>query len=229
MPKLYIYADTRETPSNIPDILKKQGITVYVKNLSVADYIISDRCAIERKTVSDFTASIFDGRLIDQFKRLSETYETPLLIIEGDINELYSDQIRRNYLLKIIIELSLDFNTRIIFTPNRDMTANTLISITRYEQFGKGKHPLTRRKPKNLSEEETLEFILMGFPMVGNKIAKNMLTKFGTLRNVFSSSSSELARVKGVGKQLADQISKILDFPYTHKKTDESTQKKLEI
>lgn len=227
MPKLYIYADAREATSGILDLIKAENVIVYIRNLSVADYILSERCAVERKSVGDFISSLFDGRLIDQISRLSEVYEKPVLILEGDLSELYGDPYRKRFFFKTLIDIAFDYNTRILFSPDKDLTKDLLISLLQYEIYGKVKHPLAKRKPKKLSKGELQKYILRGLPSVGDKISERLLLKFGSLRKVFAASRTELARTYGVTRRLADQITAILDLPYDIAESDESKQEKL--
>jgi len=85
---LRIVVDEREKKSGIPDLLKGTGINLEIKTLPVGDYIVAPETVVERKTISDLISSIFDGRLFDQCHRLKEHYQFPILIIEGDIDEI---------------------------------------------------------------------------------------------------------------------------------------------
>ena len=86
--KLRIVVDEREKKSGIPDILKGIGINLEIKTLPVGDYIVAPETVVERKTISDLVSSVFDGRLFDQCSRLKEHYQFPILLIEGDIDEI---------------------------------------------------------------------------------------------------------------------------------------------
>ena len=46
--------------------LHELGVEVELKHLALADYIISDKIAVERKTVNDFVSSMLDKRLLKQ-------------------------------------------------------------------------------------------------------------------------------------------------------------------
>ncbi|MFX1353857.1 MAG: ERCC4 domain-containing protein, partial [Promethearchaeota archaeon] len=59
---------------------KKDRITYETKQLDIADIIVSNEVAIERKEGFDFVSSIMDNRLFEQMMRLKETYITPILI-----------------------------------------------------------------------------------------------------------------------------------------------------
>lgn len=70
------------------DYLKEQKVFYQVKKLEVGDLILLGDYAVERKTVSDFCNSLFGSkygnpRLMEQMKSLSETYEHPILLLEG--------------------------------------------------------------------------------------------------------------------------------------------------
>src|SRR5919198_1421521 len=60
------------------------GVRVEWAHLLVADFLLGDGVAVERKSARDFVASILDRRLFDQAERLLEAFERPLLILEGD-------------------------------------------------------------------------------------------------------------------------------------------------
>ena len=62
-------------------------------------------------------------------------------------------------------------------------------------------------------------------PGIGEKFAVRMLEKFGTPMKVFSGTSSELAKVEGLGEARAKKIKKILDSKSKFLK--ESNQKTL--
>ncbi|TRN00095.1 multidrug MFS transporter, partial [Sulfolobus sp. E1] len=72
-----IYVDDREKASGIPELLKELGLIVIFSQLEVADYVVADGVAIERKSVPDLINSIFDKRFFDQISRLSDSYRVP--------------------------------------------------------------------------------------------------------------------------------------------------------
>ena len=110
--KLRIVVDEREKKSGIPDILKGIGINLEIKTLPVGDYIVAPETVVERKTISDLVSSVFDGRLFDQCSRLKEHYQFPILLIEGDIDEIEK---LRGDILKFVEERNFKNNLDIDF------------------------------------------------------------------------------------------------------------------
>ncbi|MGI0007946.1 MAG: ERCC4 domain-containing protein, partial [Nitrosotalea sp.] len=94
---LRMVIDERERKSGIPDLIKQIGVKVETMNLPVGDYIVAPETIVERKSVSDFISSVFDGRLFDQCSRLKEHFEHPAIIIEGNVDEI--DKITENPLV----------------------------------------------------------------------------------------------------------------------------------
>jgi len=126
---LHIVVDEREKKSGIPDLLKGTGINLEIKKLPVGDYIVAPETVVERKTISDLISSIFDGRLFDQCHRLKEHYQFPILIIEGDIDEI--EELTENPLVfyGAISSIAIDFKIPVIPTPNASHTSKLLISM----------------------------------------------------------------------------------------------------
>ena len=77
-----ILIDDREHQSKVGHYLKELGAEIELKRLDVGDYVISDRCVIERKRGDDFASSLFDKRLFDQIVRMKDVYDIVVLCIE---------------------------------------------------------------------------------------------------------------------------------------------------
>ena len=57
--------------------------------LPKGDYILSDLCVVERKTVHDFVNTLIRRFLFDQLLKLKEVYSSPLILIEGYMPVVY--------------------------------------------------------------------------------------------------------------------------------------------
>jgi DNA excision repair protein ERCC-4 len=220
--ELRIVADEREKKSGIPDLLKGIGINLEIKTLPVGDYIVAPETVVERKTISDLISSIFDGRLFDQCNRLKEHYKFPILIIEGDIDEI--EELTENPFVfyGAISSIAIDFKIPVIPTPNASHTSKLLISMCSRKDAAKGPFIKKIRKSNDLQKQQLS--MLCSLPGVGEKTAIRMLEKFGTPLRVLSSSITELSKVSGLGEARAKNIKKILQAQSKHlKKVNQKT------
>jgi len=219
---LRMVVDERERKSGIPDLLKQIGVKVEMMNLPVGDYIVASETVVERKSVSDFISSVFDGRLFDQCNRLKEHFEHPAIIIEGNVDEI--DKITENPLVfyGAMSSVVLDFKIPVIPTPNASHTAKLLISMCARQGTVKGPFLKKIRKSGDLQQQQLS--ILSSLPGVGEKLASRMLEKFGSPSSSLNASSLELSKIHGMGESRAQKIRKILDAESKNaKKTDQKT------
>lgn len=83
--KLTILVDSRELKTPICSLLRnKYQLNTVVRQLAVADYIVSNRVGVERKARSDLLKSVYNKRLHEQITSLTVMYEIPVLIIEDE-------------------------------------------------------------------------------------------------------------------------------------------------
>jgi len=219
---LRIVVDEREKKRGIPGLLKGIGINLEIKTLPIGDYIVAPETVVERKTISDLVSSVFDGRLFDQCNRLKEHYQFPILLIEGNIDEI--EELTENSLVfyGAISSIALDFKIPVIHTPNASHTAKLLISMCSRKGLSKGPFIKKIRKSNDLQKQQLS--MLCSLPGVGEKTAIRMLEKFGTPLRVLSSSITELSKVSGLGEARAKNIKKILQAQSKHlKKVNQKT------
>ena len=121
-----ITADTRECVSGIPDLLKQMDIEVEIQQLQSGDYLIGQNVAVERKTVADMLASIDDGRLLSQCRRLKSCFNTVIIILEGvdsDLKRLDDGPTRVYHALATAV---LSHDISVVSTPSATHTAKLL-------------------------------------------------------------------------------------------------------
>jgi len=214
--------DEREKKSGIPDLLKEIGISLEIKTLPVGDYIVAPETVVERKTISDLISSIFDGRLFDQCNRLKENYQFPILLIEGDINEIEKLTENPFVFYGAISSIVIDFKIPVIPTPSASHTSKLLISMCSRKDISSGPFIKKIRKSNNLQKQQLS--MLCSLPGVGEKTAIRMLEKFGTPLKILNSSVTELSKVGGLGEARASNIKKILKVQSKHlKKINQKT------
>ena len=214
-----IIIDQRERNSSVIAELLELKADIEVKHLPIADYLINQDIAIERKTVSDFVSSMTNKRLVGQLSNLKNNYKKPLLLIEGiedeDIYQPFQHpNINENAIRGMILSISLDFGVPIIFTKNCKDTAKYLFLLAKRQDMPEKEWGLAvKRKAFNLSEQQ--QIIIEGFPGIGPNIAKNLLKHFKSVRDVINADVRELQKVKKIGKKKAEIIRKIVDSKHT--------------
>ncbi len=219
MDKITIYADHRENNTRIPDLLKnksdpKLNVEVIERQLGVADFLLSSRVAVERKTVEDFLQSIIDGRLFKQIQNLRRSYKKPLLVIEGDSDLFGSRNIHPNAICGAMASVSIDNCVPIIWTKTQKETANYLYTIAKREQLDLEKSIRIRERIRMLTKNQKQEYVISGLPKISTVLARRLLEHFKTPENVFKATEEELIQVDGIGKDKAKLIRKVLTRKY---------------
>lgn len=224
-----IFIDNREQSSGITNLLKKKECDTKFLQLETADFVLSDRVAVERKTVSDFANSLIDGRLFEQLNHLKTNYDSPLLIIEGAISEIFSSRnIHKNALLGALSSIALDYNIPILFSQNLEETADYLQVIAKREQLGKKKDIRLRIGRKGLSLKEKQLFVIESLPTVGAKMARSLLEHFGSIKAIINSDMKDLQKVENLGEKKARIIKKLVRAKYGEEKKAENKEKQEE-
>jgi len=190
-----IIIDYREKNCLVASELVKKGFEIEFKELKVADYIVKN-IAIERKTINDFISSIINKRIITQLIGLQQ-YENKLLLIEGiEEQELYPKENNRmhpNAIKSFVLSVLLKYKVPIVFSKNAEDTA-TFISILAKKYSKEASLNVTR---KSFNKKEQLQFIIEGFPGIGQKTTKKLLDEFATIQNIINSSQEKLKKVIG--------------------------------
>lgn len=220
---LRIVIDERERKSGIPDLLKSIGLNIEITTLPIGDYIVAPETVIERKSIHDLISSVFDGRLFDQCSRLKEHFQFPIILMEGDVDEI--EEITENPLIfyGAVSAVALDFKIPIIPTPSASHTAKLLVSMCSRKESSKG--PFLKKIKKSNDIQRQQLSALSSLPGVGEKLATRMLEKFGSPLRVLNASLAELSKVEGLGEARARKIKYMLET--VNKNSKESNQKTL--
>lgn len=208
--QLLVYVDSRERGSNLAKLLEERGCLVREKQLEVGDYVLSDRCVVERKTTKDFLQSIIDGRLFTQLPAMSSNYESPMILIEGNPKELFTlRNIHKNAIIGALTSIAVSYRIPILFTENESETADFLHVTAKREQLNKYKDIRLRVGRKNMSLGERQRFVIESLPNVGASMARSLLKEFGSVKGIANATSKELQNIEKMGPKKASQIKKV--------------------
>ncbi len=188
---LHVIIDKRER--KLMEVLdrKKDKITYESKQLEIADILISNEVAIERKEGFDFIASIKDNRLFEQLLRLKETYITAILIIEG-LNDMVFENtgMNINSILGALSFVSYKLGISVIPTRHLEDTAIVIERIAYREQVKDDMPLLYRSAPKKMSLQERRYFMMESLVDIGPKKARLLIDTFKTPYDAISAIKS---------------------------------------
>ncbi|HYA32586.1 MAG TPA: ERCC4 domain-containing protein, partial [Candidatus Bathyarchaeia archaeon] len=208
-----IVADQREARSGVIDELEALGALVERRTLLVADYIVSDRVAVERKTTTDFVASLTGRDLLTQVQELATNYERPLIVVEGPSLFTESD-VHPNAVRGVLAAITVDLGVPTISSRDAADTASLLFVIAQREQLDQKRIPRVRAKKIATTFAQQQEYIIAAVPLIGPATARALLRHFGSVEHIFRAQTQELMKVQGVGKQTAETIRKLASAYY---------------
>lgn len=200
--------DNREQNSKVVENLSKKNIRIQTSQLSVGDYIISESSAVERKEVSDFLESVTDGRLFSQARELTDNYQQPVIILEGE-GLFERRNIDENAIYGALSSLACDFRIPVLFTDNEEETSSLLSTMLKRNKKKK-KSSAIRKEKKSMSNRDRKKYILEGLPSVSGVLAERLLEHFGSVREVFQADEEELQEVEGIGPSTAEKIISVI-------------------
>ena len=170
---------------------------------------------VERKTTDDFLNTLFDPSrgLFEQIIAMKREYLRPMLIIEGD-GLFTKRRISPEAIHGIIASMMVDYGIPVLFTANEEDTASYIFTIARREQLDRKRsvNPHARKSSQTLSERQ--EYLVSAISEVGPVIARNLLSHFGSVKNIAEASTEELQAVDKVGPKTAARIREIMDSLY---------------
>jgi Fanconi anemia group M protein len=205
-----IAVDHRES-EDFDRLIIGMGADVDRRSLEVGDFLCSARLVIERKTRPDFEQSVIDGRLFSQLPNLVSNYERAVVVVEGVSN---NERLRRSSLMGAYASIIADHGASLIFTRDKEATAELVFNFAKHEQLAKKQPMRIYAKRKTFTASQSQRAVIETFPMIGPKLAKNILNHFGSIEKFVKASESELLEVEGMGKKRAKMIRNILSGEY---------------
>jgi ERCC4-type nuclease len=213
--EVVVVADVRERGSGVLAHLEGwAAVRLETAHLSVADFLLGDGVAVERKSARDFVGSILDRRLFDQAERLVEAFERPLLILEGDPLETEIG-VHPNAIRGALAHLAVVRRLPVLPSPGPEGTADLLVAIARQVQAGgAGERPRAPAKRRAASLAGRQEAIASALPGVGPVLAQRLLSHAGSLAGLAASAPPRLREVPGIGPRRADALAALFSAPY---------------
>ena len=203
---IHITIDDREINCPVAQVLQRaNGVKIKVKRLPLGDYEIDNKVLFERKTLSDLVASIKDGRLFRQACRLSSGPLKSVFILEGTARDLVQTKMRREAIQGALITISIILGIPLLRSRDHQETARIMLyTANQLRQNKSCAFPRHSKRPKGKRKLQL--HILQGLPGIGPQRADCLLKTFGSVEAVFTAEVSDLIKVPGIGKHLAELI-----------------------
>ncbi|QCC46271.1 ERCC4 domain-containing protein [Halobellus limi] len=211
-----IVVDQRELDAPIAkDLSKRDGVRTRLETLAVGDYVLSDRVAVERKSVADFLDTLLgdERSIFEQIGDLSRAYARPVLIVEGE--GLYEERnVHPGAIRGALASLAVDFDVSVLQTRDEDDTAALLLTIAEREQTERDRTVSVHgeKSAKTLAEQQ--EYVVSAIADIGPVTAQSLLEEFGTVEQVMTAREDDLREVSGIGEVTAERIREVVGSDY---------------
>jgi Fanconi anemia group M protein len=215
-----IIVDSREASgaSKILKGLRERGADVRVEFLEKGDYIVSDECAFERKTVQDFVYTLTHRYLFEQLFLLKEAYQKPFILIEGYFPIIYRfSRINPSAVWGAMFSLAKQ-GVNLIQTTSYRETIDLLYTSARQEQIVEKRVPTVHPIKKTETLADAQIFFLASLPNIGREKAINLLTVYETPFNALVNLNRWAKDVYGLGPKITEKVGEVLHTPYSESK-----------
>ncbi len=211
-----IIVDAREagTASKIVKGLVEKGVRIKTETLEKGDYIISDECAVERKTVNDFVYTLTRRYLFEQIFRLREAYPKSLLLIEGYMPMIYKfSKIQPVAVWGAMFNLAKN-GVALVNTTSQKETVDFLYVAARQEQLVEKRSPTVHAFKNYDTVSDAQLYLVASLPNVGREKATAILQSYQTPLNAFINVDDWSKTVNGLGPVITNKVKEILTSPY---------------
>lgn len=211
-----IIVDSREA-STAPKIvkgLKEHGAEISIRALDKGDYIISDLCAFERKTVHDFVYTLTRRYLFEQLFKLKETYAKPFILIEGYLPIIYKfSKIQPASVWGAMFSLAKQ-GIFMIQTTSYKETTDFLYTAAKQEQIVEKRVPVVHPVKKTETLAEAQIFFMASLPNIGREKATALLKSYQAPLNALINVNQWPKDVHGLGPKITEKVKQVLHEPY---------------
>ena len=211
-----VIVDSREANSapKIVKGLRERGACVKIEMLEKGDYVLSDVCAVERKTVQDFVYTLTRRFLFEQVFRLKEVYPRSLILLEGYLPVIYKySRIQPASVWGAMFNLARN-GIAIINTTSYKETVDFLYVAARQEQLVEKRAPTVHAFKKVDSLTDAQLYFVASLPNVGREKASAILKCYQTPLNAVINVDNWPETVHGLGPKISNKAKEVLNTPF---------------
>ncbi len=211
-----IIVDSREanTAAKIVKGLRERNVNVKIEALGKGDYILSDECAVERKTVQDFVYTLTRRYLFEQLFRLKEAYPKSLILLEGYLPIIYKfSRIQPVSVWGAMFNLAKN-GIAMVNTTSYKETIDFLYVAARQEQIVEKRVPTVHpfKRTETLSDAQI--YFVASLPNIGREKATAILKSYKTPLNALINVEDWSKTVYGLGPIISGKVKEVLNTPF---------------
>jgi len=217
-----IIVDSREasSASKIVKGLIERGVKVKNETLEKGDYILSDECAVERKTVNDFVYTLTRRYLFEQLFRLKDVYPKSLIVLEGYLPIIYKySHIQPAAIWGALFNLAKN-GIAIINTASQKETIDFLYVAARQEQIVEKRIPTVHAFKKCETLTDAQVYLVASLPNIGREKAVTLLKSYQTPLNALINVDDWPKTVHGLGPVISNRVKEVLNQPFSEQPSE---------
>jgi ERCC4-type nuclease len=211
-----IIIDSREA-NTAPKIVKglmERGVNVKTEALEKGDYILSDVCAVERKTVQDFVYTLTRRYLFEQLFRLKEVYPKSLILLEGYLPIIYKySRIQPASVWGAMFSLARN-GIAMVNTSSYKETVDFLYVAAHQEQIVEKRAPTVHAFKRVDSTTDAQIYFVASLPNIGREKAIAILKSYQTPLNALINVDGWSETVHGLGPKISSKAKEVLNSPF---------------
>jgi ERCC4-type nuclease len=211
-----IIVDSREanTAAKIVKGLIERGVNIKTETLEKGDYILSDQCAVERKTVHDFVYTLTRRYLFEQLFRLKEAYPKSLILLEGYLPIIYKfSHIQPVAIWGAMFNLAKN-GIALVNTMSYKETIDFLYVAAKQEQIVEKRTPTVHPFKRNETLSDAQVYFVASLPSIGREKATAILKSYQTPLNALINVDDWSKTVHGLGPVISNKVKEVLNTPF---------------
>jgi len=211
-----VIVDSREanTATKIVKGLRERGVNVKIETLERGDYVLSDECAVERKTVHDFVYTLTRRYLFEQLFKLKEVYPRSLIVLEGYLPIIYRfSRIQPASVWGAMFNLARN-GIAMINTMSYKETTDLLYVAARQEQIVEKRVPVVHPAKKRETVSDAQIYFVASLPNIGREKATEILKSYQTPVNALINVDDWPKTVYGLGPKISNKVKEVLSTPF---------------
>jgi ERCC4-type nuclease len=211
-----VIVDSREA-SSASKILKglvEKGVVVKKQLLDKGDYVLSDQCAVERKTVNDFVYTLTRRYLFEQLFSVKDVYPKALLVLEGYLPVIYKySSIQPQAVWGAMFNLAKN-GIAIVNTGSYKETVDFLYTAARQEQIVDKRGLVVHACKKCDTLADAQIYFMASLPSIGREKATALLDAYQSPVNALMNVEQWSKTVNGLGPVITNKVKDVLSTPY---------------